>query len=537
MHPQIFSRAVTRAAALAFVVAGVTGCAPQLQTQMIGRTTGMAMAGAPIATELPVPESTSAQVLRYVVSMPRATQLRYQLACPTAQRDGTLGRTFDAYRQQRLAELERERKAQARLLGSLVGTVAPPVRASAGASGPGGAAVATAEVNPGAAAQAAAEQALPPPELPPGDTGAEVAQATVDLGATPAGKCALTLAPEPTQQDVSGTHVTLELVRIVDVEAEERARLAALRADQDRRARELRGWLIGWLQHRGADPNARARARALAEEEQRRRAAAAAEEQRRRAAAAAEEDRRRAAAAAEEDRRRLEVAWRKEQERLRLERMEEDRRAHQDAALRQKAWAARQASLSLRLTIVARLQRLGADPMLRARREAERQRVAEQERLQRAQVEAQRAQVEAQQRAQREQQEAQQRAQREQQEALQRERLATLERDRLATLERQREAQALQEAERHARLEIEASERRLREWHARQASFALRQTILEGLVRLGADRWLRQRQEEQRVIARREAEQRAVAERARRELQRKSTGGPRSRCASASPAG
>src|SRR5688572_30364353 len=105
MHPQIFWRGVTRAVAIAVVFA-VTGCAPQLQTHMIGRTTGMATSAAPLATELPVPESTSAQVLRYVVSLPRAVQLRYQLACPTAQRDGTLGETFDEYRDRRLVELE-----------------------------------------------------------------------------------------------------------------------------------------------------------------------------------------------------------------------------------------------------------------------------------------------------------------------------------------------------------------------------------------------------------------------------------------------
>ena len=530
MHPQIFSRDVTRLA-VAAIVLGVTACAPQLQTQMIGRTTGMAVGAAPLATELPVPESTSAQVLRYVVSLPRAAQLRYQLACPTAQREGTLGQTFEVYRERRLAELERERRAQAKLIGGLVGAVAPPVQAGAAVSGPGGSATATAEVNPGAAAHAAAEQALPPPQLPPGDTGAQVVQATVDLGATPAGKCALTLAAEPAQQDVSGTHVTLELVRIVDLEAEARARQAALRVEQDRRAHELRVWLIGFLQHRGADPYARARARALAEEEQRRRATAAAEEQRRRDAAAAddqrrrdaaaaEDQRRRAAAAAEEDRRRLEIAWRKEQDRQRSERMEQDRREHQDAALRQKAWAARQAGFSLRLTIVARLQQLGADPMLRQRREAERQRVAEQERLQRAQQEAQREQQAAREREQRDQQAAREREQRDQQEARERQRLEALERERLAVVARQRETQAVQEAERRARIEIEAAERSAREWRARQASFNLRLNILGRLARLGADPWHRQRLEDQRLVARREAERRAYDERARGELQR-----------------
>ena len=537
MHPQIFSRDVIRAAALAIVLV-VTGCVPQLQTQMIGRATGVATVAAPLVTELPVPESTSAQVLRYVVSLPRAAQLRYQLACPTAQRDGTLGETFDKYRHRRLAELERERQAQAKLIGGLVGAVAPPAQATAGVSGPGGSATATAEVNPGAAAYAVADQSLPAAQLPPGDMGAQVVQATVDLGATPAGKCTLTLAADPAQQDVTGTQILLELVRIVDVEAEERARQAAIRAEQDRRARQLRVWLVGWLEHRGADPNARARARALAEEDQRRRAAAAAEDQQRRAAAAEEDQRRRAAAAAEEDRRRQEVAWRKEQERQRSERMEQERRENADVTLRQRAAAARQANLSLRLTIVARLQGLGADPGLRARREAERQRLAEQERLRRAQqqaqLDAQRAQQQAQRDAQRAQQQAQldaqraeqdarraqQDAERAQQDARERDRLAALERDRLAALARQRDAQAMQEAERKARIDIEASERRLRDWHARQASFALREIMAGRLIRLGADPQHRQREEEARLIARRDAERRAYEDRARREQQR-----------------
>jgi len=65
------------------IVAAVTGCAPQLQTQIVGRTT--AVAGPPAATtqvvaaEIPVPESHSAQGLRYVVALPRAVQLHYQV--------------------------------------------------------------------------------------------------------------------------------------------------------------------------------------------------------------------------------------------------------------------------------------------------------------------------------------------------------------------------------------------------------------------------------------------------------------------------
>src|SRR5689334_20620974 len=169
MHSQIFSTVVTRkpvrgitcAMGLAASVSVVAGCAPQLQTQIVGQSTVIASGPSALAADIPVPDSHSAQVLRYVVSMPRAVQLHYQITCPSVQREGTIGETFDSYRTRRLAELERERQQQANLIGSLVGAVAPPVQASAGATGPGGAATATAQVNPGAAAAEAAREALP----------------------------------------------------------------------------------------------------------------------------------------------------------------------------------------------------------------------------------------------------------------------------------------------------------------------------------------------------------------------------------------
>ena len=107
MHPQIFSTVVTRrsvdmrrfaraAAVAAAGVIAVTGCAPQLQTQIVGRTTGRGgtagLAAAAVAAEIPVPESPSAQVLRYVVALPRAVQLHYQVTCPTARARRDAGR-------------------------------------------------------------------------------------------------------------------------------------------------------------------------------------------------------------------------------------------------------------------------------------------------------------------------------------------------------------------------------------------------------------------------------------------------------------
>src|SRR5204862_7483154 len=132
--------------------------------------------------------------------------------------------------------------------------------------------------------------------LPPGDVGATGVGGAVDLGAAAAGRCTMTLTADPVAQDASGAQVFLELVRMVDVEAEERARQAAMRAAEDKRALELRVWLLGSLQRAGADPMARARARAAAqaraEEDARRGQAAADEAARRRQAATDEENRR-----------------------------------------------------------------------------------------------------------------------------------------------------------------------------------------------------------------------------------------------------
>jgi hypothetical protein len=425
----------------------LAGCAPQFQTQLIGQTTtvaGPAAEGPAVVAEIPVPESHSRQVLRYVVSLPRAVHLHYQITCPSAERDGTLGETFESYRKRRLAELERERQAQANLIGSLVGAVAPPVRAGAGAAGPGGSATVSGEVNPGAMAADAAREALPEASLPPGDVGASVVRGSVDLGASAAGRCAMTLATDPAAQDASGAQVFLEMVRLVDVEAEERARQTAIHAEQDKKARELRIWLLGSLQRQGADPLARARARAAAqakaeEEARRRQAAADAEARRRQAAADAENQRRQAAADVENQRRQAEnqrrqaeqakadqERMRREQqaaaererreapererraqaERERLAKEEADRQARlaadhvresREAEARAKAeqaaaerrareWHARQAAFALRWQLLARLQGAGADPLMR--QHLEEARLAARQAEQRRQYEA-----------------------------------------------------------------------------------------------------------------------------------------------------
>jgi hypothetical protein len=546
MHPQIFSNAVMRTRSLLAVagVLGITGCAPQLQTLVIGQTSAVAgppTAAAPaVAAEVPVPESHSAQVLRYVVSVPRALRFHYQVTCPTAEREGTMGETFDTYRTRRLAELERERRAEANLIGAVVGSVAPPVRAQAGVSGPGGSATVVGEVNPGAAAAQAAHDALPPPNLPPGDMGANVFRGAVELGASPSGRCVLALTTDPSPQETAGAQVFLELIRLVDVEAEERARLEAIRVEQDKRARALRLWLLGSLQRRGADPTARERARATVqaqvEAENRRRQAAAEEDNRRRQAAAEEEHRRRQAATSRAEQER----WQRDQEHL--ARLEAERlakvaaenaaraKANREAAERQaQEWRVRQAGFALRWQLVARLQRLGADPLARQRAQAlvqlrleeenrRRQAATEEENRRRQQATARTEQERWQREQERLRQEQQAAAERARRETAERERREAAEREQLARVEAERQARFAVEYEVRVKAEREAVERREREWRARQAGFALRWQLLARLQRQGADPDHRQRLEEARLAARRDEQRRLYEARARREL-------------------
>jgi hypothetical protein len=359
---------------------------------------------------------------------------------------------------------------------------------------------------------------------------------SVELGASGAGRCALTLATEPAAQDASGAQVFLELVRLVDVEAEERARQAAMRAEQDKKALELRVWLLGYLQHRGADPMARARAKAKADAEAQARAE---EEARRRQAAMDEENRRRQAAAAEESRRQHEAQVRADQERWRQDQAriaadqarlakENEARAKADRATAERQaqeWRTRQAALTLRWQLLARLQRLGADPFARQRARALAQVQAEEENRRRqvaAEEENRRRLIAEQERLRHEREAA---ADRERREAAERERQASAERERLAkeTAEREarlsvEQARIARENEARAKIEREATERRAREWRARQAAVALRWQIVAGLQRRGADPFMRQRLEEARLAARRDEQRRQYEARARREL-------------------
>ena len=101
------------------------GCVPQFRTDVVAANR---VSFAPVAdpstlvAEVALTEVRDGEhVLRYVVHLPRALELAYEVRCPSGADDGVLGETFAAYRERRLAELEEERRRQAAMVGSLVG--------------------------------------------------------------------------------------------------------------------------------------------------------------------------------------------------------------------------------------------------------------------------------------------------------------------------------------------------------------------------------------------------------------------------------
>jgi hypothetical protein len=359
-------------------------CAPRFQTQVVAaNSVSFAQPTMPttLVAELPVAESSDDEhTLRYAVHLPRALELEFVVTCPGGEARGTLGETFEAYRQRRLAEIEEQRRAQAALVGSIVGAAVPSVRAGAQVSAPGVQGTAQATVDPGQAAAAAA-YGMSQAQLPPGDVGAQTVEGSVDLGAMVPGSCFLTLENRRLEQDISGVVVDLALDRTVDLVAEEEARIAIAQAQASELAFgvrttivaglegtgatvrtaaerqqfdiELRGAVVADLLAAGADPGLRERERAAAEAERLR---LAREEQARLQAELALQSAQ------------LQIVLEAQQER---DRVAAEARAHEEESIR--------LGLALRVDVQGYLIGLGADPMFRQRRFEEEQRLRAEE--------------------------------------------------------------------------------------------------------------------------------------------------------------
>lgn len=194
--------------------------------------------------------------LKLHFDVPRAQVVEWQVACPGADQQGSLGEPFEAYRTRRLAQLRAERERDAQTAGAvtsaLVGAFAPSVTAS-GQSGPvradaqvSGQALGAAA---GTAAYASVDQNV---QLAPGDVGGGPVETIVHVVTSAPGACTVTAIAD--DANVNGR---FELIHIRDLEREQQARDAAIATATIHARTELSTQLQGL----GGDPTFRQRQR------------------------------------------------------------------------------------------------------------------------------------------------------------------------------------------------------------------------------------------------------------------------------------
>lgn len=212
--------------------------------------------GAPAAPSAGIPVGQGAYDVRLHFDMPRAQLVEWQVQCPGAESQGSLGEPFEAYRTRRLAQLkadrERDRQTAGAVTSILVGAIAPNVSAH-GQSGPVRAdAQVSGQAVGDAAGTAVANSIDMNVELAPGDVGGGPVETVVHVMTTAPGACVVTaVADDP---NVGGR---FELVHIRDLEAEARMRDFAIdNADSHARA-ALTTQLVAF----GGDPALRQRQR------------------------------------------------------------------------------------------------------------------------------------------------------------------------------------------------------------------------------------------------------------------------------------
>ena len=85
--------------------------------------------GAPAAPSAGIPVGQGAYDVRLHFDVPRAQLVEWQVQCPGAESQGSLGEPFEAYRTRRLAQLKTERERDRQTAGAvtsiLVGAIAP----------------------------------------------------------------------------------------------------------------------------------------------------------------------------------------------------------------------------------------------------------------------------------------------------------------------------------------------------------------------------------------------------------------------------
>ncbi len=197
--------------------------------------------------------------ISYQVATPRAMELHFMLRCPGEERAGTMGETWEQYRERRVAELEQERqkevKAKADIIGAVVGGAQAhgqvgPVHGDASASVDG---------------QAVAEQTTAAVVLPAWDVGPQQLRSTIEVRGGQAGRCSMSLWSEKAEQDLGGVTGSIKIVQLVNKARVKREQQAIV----DARALTFRADLRASLIARGADPEHREKLRRVEIQKQR----------------------------------------------------------------------------------------------------------------------------------------------------------------------------------------------------------------------------------------------------------------------------
>ncbi|HEY0251837.1 MAG TPA: hypothetical protein VGC41_09940 [Kofleriaceae bacterium] len=268
---------------LALIACALIACAliacggPRYRPEHAGTgVTFVSARGQPVAQNAGIAVERGAYDLTLHFNVPRAEVVEWTVTCPGAGLQGAVGETFEVYRTHRLAELRAEAQQRAKTAGAVASFVVGAVAPRTTVIRHDGPVTTSATVDPGAAAgQAAANPVDPQVELAPGDVGGGPLATTVHFATDAPGACVVTaVADDP------NVIARFDLVHIRDLEAEQFAHeVAVVNASTHTRAQ-----LTAQLATFGADPQLRAKQRAVVEAEHARVVAARDEERTRIAA-------------------------------------------------------------------------------------------------------------------------------------------------------------------------------------------------------------------------------------------------------------
>jgi hypothetical protein len=357
------------------MIATGAGCGAGLRHDVLGSARTTAGTPGPRAA-VAIAEPSDRHRVDVKFYLPRAALVTYEIACPGSTFEGTVGETFEQYRQRRLAQLRAERERQVNAAGSIIGAAVGSAGAGARVETPNAEAEAEVGVDGEAVGRAVADSSMPDVQLDPRDLGAQSHERRFEWVPPDAGQCSIALRSEVDGQTIDGVVADMTVVHVVDVGRER----AEIRANHNAAALDVRASITASLVASGADPNRREKLRQ-------------AELERERAERARVEVRVRAERQVELDRERVERERQAARERVvrDRERIERQKRIDLEAQARHEEYLRRrrtyQAAYRVRGELVAKLVAGGCDPNKRQREREQLYRRQQLENTERARIE------------------------------------------------------------------------------------------------------------------------------------------------------